>query len=646
MEQTNVITGRTNIVGVPNVITGEQTKKQGNKNERTKTNEVGKNSIIDTKIFANACFSSINKINDYLDSCEKQKNIDKDKSLAFIYESILDITDEYNKNKYAPMPPRSTITSMQIDMDKITTYVGKDIFGIIDKIITRIEGRIDTSNTILESVLSFYVRYFKCLNLDQYEIECVKSDLLYHDTDNICTIIRSTDINKYNGIKYSMSDYSKLFKSICSTQSEGNINKDLEKCNKVYSHSPESFKSLIRSKIKCLYDNFDKINVNTNRCMEFMINNIDQQSQWNELIVKYGLLMQISMNIHKYLNNISKQIANEKVKSPAKPKINMDMTEWTDEEMNNMKFLPKSLGQLTHIDEDTHEQTYNKQDIIKLVAENPFKDGVIKLRGYPIRNKGKKGILDISKQNTGETYIAGSSIVNEICKKMLTKDQWSSNDVDIFILGCESHARLKFSEGIDMVYMKEKDIKELLLNFDLPICRAGIDFKGNMYVSIQCLASIFTGKYYMPKYVKDNRKFTQLLVEHHPDGKEKNTAAIIKYWISRFNERVKKYTSRGFSPIYLETDCVIRWIKHRFDYARETIHEKLFDGVETLITLTNDHVKFGDGSIKKFIHLDDSITNIMIKLDEMTNLSPNERVIRKDLIMKLGLTSKSIKNYM
>lgn len=158
--------------------------------------------------------------------------------------------------------------------------------------------------------------------------------------------------------------------------------------------------------------------------------------------------------------------------------------------------------------------------------------------------------------------IAGSSVLKYICQVLLMRYHWNSNDNDIFILGCRKAGRNLFGKMLDVVYVKEKTPEELLLNFDLPICRAAMDFKRNFYISIQCLNAILTGKYFLPNYMKSPKTATKMMMIHYPRNKsnlEEFSSLrenLISLLCDRFFRRVEKYTGRGFSPIYRHTDEV------------------------------------------------------------------------------------------
>src|SRR5205807_9887689 len=71
--------------------------------------------------------------------------------------------------------------------------------------------------------------------------------------------------------------------------------------------------------------------------------------------------------------------------------------------------------------------------------------------------------------------------------------------------------------NLDIVHTKAKTVEELLLNFDLPCCRAGFNSKNDYWVSAQCLYALLTGRYYLPSYLKDYSAFSNLMNKYRGD---------------------------------------------------------------------------------------------------------------------------------
>lgn len=143
--------------------------------------------------------------------------------------------------------------------------------------------------------------------------------------------------------------------------------------------------------------------------------------------------------------------------------------------------------------------------------------------------------------------------------------QWKASDIDVFILGCSANDR--FSMGpTDLVRAKETTVEQLLLNFDLGCCRVAYDFQMNFWVSLQCLNSIFKHWYPLPSYMKEKNSFTQLLRNSRKPGEYPEYGAESMMY-TRFQERIKKYSNRGFGVRWINTETILPWVKNRFHYA-------------------------------------------------------------------------------
>lgn len=165
--------------------------------------------------------------------------------------------------------------------------------------------------------------------------------------------------------------------------------------------------------------------------------------------------------------------------------------------------------------------------------------------------------------------VAGSAALHYFQKKIVGGMHWEPTDADVFLLKSEVNCRSSFGI-IDMVLAKEKTVEELLLNFDLGCCRAAFDCHLNLWVSIQCLSSIFTHKYPMPCYMKNSDSFVSYLSAYRTKASSINVSGVHgaeNMMYSRFIERIKKYSDRGFGVTWIETTTVLPWIKNRFHYA-------------------------------------------------------------------------------
>ena len=188
--------------------------------------------------------------------------------------------------------------------------------------------------------------------------------------------------------------------------------------------------------------------------------------------------------------------------------------------------------------------------------------------------------------SAGSAVFAGSAALAHllgISYELWAMDSFTPNDTDMFILNRPQGGRHKnFLENIDIVHMTEKTVDELLMNFDLPICRVAMDVEYNIWVSAQALNAIITGEYYLPEYFNDESMFSKLLRQYQwinnirPDaiqlqGIPARSHPVLhageKMLFERLQERIKKYQARGFTPRYVSTSEVMPWIKQRFCYV-------------------------------------------------------------------------------
>ena len=143
------------------------------------------------------------------------------------------------------------------------------------------------------------------------------------------------------------------------------------------------------------------------------------------------------------------------------------------------------------------------------------------------------------------------------------KAQGQNSDTDIFILGSAIPQRL-ILPGLDIVHTPAKTVSELLLNFDLPCCRAAFDARGKVWVSVQCLYSLFTGQYFLPAYTQNEKRMKELLIKHRGSDPMKHSEHFL---FGRLMTRIEKYKKRGFEAVFVETDVVLPWIRNRFHYG-------------------------------------------------------------------------------
>ena len=180
---------------------------------------------------------------------------------------------------------------------------------------------------------------------------------------------------------------------------------------------------------------------------------------------------------------------------------------------------------------------------------------------------------------SGTYVIAGSAAVHAIAQAFFHVT-WKNSDTDMFFLQSPKHFRFQ-NGNTDIVYNPAKTVEELLSNFDLPCCRAGFHPLIGTWISIQCLTSIMEGIYYLPNYTRSFRSFCEMIRLHR---RVDRLADPEKYLFNRFHQRIKKYRERGFSPVWIETDVVLPWIKNRFHYGEWRTEEEINTKIEEMKT--------------------------------------------------------------
>lgn len=118
---------------------------------------------------------------------------------------------------------------------------------------------------------------------------------------------------------------------------------------------------------------------------------------------------------------------------------------------------------------------------------------------------------------------------NKIADNKIAGD-FECNDTDIFFMNSKEHHRTTCGD-VDIIHIKESSVETLLLNFDLPCCRAATDDSEEIFwISAQCLYSMLTGQYFLPAYLKDIEHFTSVFDEQlanvSPNSKTRNTTNL------------------------------------------------------------------------------------------------------------------------
>ena len=261
---------------------------------------------------------------------------------------------------------------------------------------------------------------------------------------------------------------------------------------------------------------------------------------------------------------------------------------YTDQEikeMQDLKILPTTLEQfIENMQCNEYDAPYFN---LKVLNKYPLRDGIIKFRfneeyntNYLYSPEYKQTICELPEN----IVIAGSASLKMLLNILgLKNDKWNNTDTDMFMIGCERHFRLKFNDQLDMIGTKDKTVEQLLLNFDLPICRVGYALNRTIYVSVQCLKAILTRECWIPKYLKDDTKLKDIFRKIYLSWFDEKSVVTIKELddevnkflniiCTRMKKRLKKYSNRGYKMMTIETDEVIPWIKNRFLYAESGLN--------------------------------------------------------------------------
>lgn len=215
------------------------------------------------------------------------------------------------------------------------------------------------------------------------------------------------------------------------------------------------------------------------------------------------------------------------------------------------------------------------QEILAYVKEFPLKDHVYYFpNNLPDRRQmaSEGEVIDgtgiLKYGNVQNAVFAGSSALYYIQCRIdrnytASSRRWEAHDADLFILNQPVENRL-CTGIVDLVQTRDKTVEELLLNFDLGCCRAAFDPQMNLWISIQCMAAVFGHHYPLPNYMKNKKSFGYILMKHR-HGEDYHNAE--HFMFDRLQERIRKYSDRGFGVTWIETDEVIPWIKNRFHYS-------------------------------------------------------------------------------
>jgi hypothetical protein len=140
-------------------------------------------------------------------------------------------------------------------------------------------------------------------------------------------------------------------------------------------------------------------------------------------------------------------------------------------------------------------------------------------------------------------------------------EHYKSNDVDVFFLDSKEVSRIKY-ENVDIIHLKIPNITQHLDNFDLACCRTSMNLESTKFwISLNCLYTMLTGHCFIPKYLEslENFKVVYMKANKIYDYNKKNTDRC-KVVFTRTQLRIEKYTERGYTFQYVETDKVLSFI--------------------------------------------------------------------------------------
>lgn len=242
---------------------------------------------------------------------------------------------------------------------------------------------------------------------------------------------------------------------------------------------------------------------------------------------------------------------------------------------DNIKCLPK-IERLIDIGDKENE-------IIEWCDNNPLEDYIYTFKRESIYGENFN-VNYLPFFQVPNIYVAGSYVLRQLLDHLFKYTEttehvnpfdfrWKSNDIDLFLVDCktEGSGRNKMGKGLDIVITPDKTIEDLLLGFDLPVCRVGFGMDGTYYVSIQAMYSILQRKMNIPIYFK-NKESAYLVLKnqcspHYYGNNNNNNKDLPLFLVDRFYERLKKYSGRGFGVKWINTTTVVDWIKRRSAYA-------------------------------------------------------------------------------
>lgn len=136
--------------------------------------------------------------------------------------------------------------------------------------------------------------------------------------------------------------------------------------------------------------------------------------------------------------------------------------------------------------------------------------------------------------------------------------EFEPNDIDLFVLNSVSNHRQNIGQ-LDVVYKSYKTPEELIINFDLPCCRAARDLNDKFYVSLHCLASLINGDIFLPTCYINEEEYEQII-----------KAVGIKSRWNKFQFRIAKYEHRGYNFHFYKTSFVQSALLNGFSYPKKS----------------------------------------------------------------------------
>lgn len=267
---------------------------------------------------------------------------------------------------------------------------------------------------------------------------------------------------------------------------------------------------------------------------------------------------------------------------------------------------------------------------------NPLKDHIYEFIFKPFDLERKSSPANA---NCDNWCIAGSSALHQVVKTHSTifkLDSFSKlppSDTDIFFLNSKGPHRYKIG-ATDIVHTLEKSVSDLLLNFDLPCCRAAVNSRFDVWISIHCLNSLFQGTYYLPEYCRNKDQFCKILDSNRKGTSNLNTGPE-SVLFARLTERIAKYQKRGFTANFVDTGHVLRWIRNRFTYAEWSFDDSNEEPLAIVFkSVQFDKTAFGVEMTVNGIQTSCKlITNIDFDVETVTKIVSNRIRQNKDKIL-------------